>query len=686
MLRNQPAEPAGRYGGVAVVAHVLKEIVRRTWIHHAMGSSTVALMAVAAGTVVGRMDLGLAAGLVAGGIMLWRGRLARTDAAAAKRIEDVLPGCRNVVITAEELLRHPNRASPWMRARVLDDAAEPARSVHVAQVVPLLRQVAFFALSACAVAALATGRGQTASQALRATIANVSNAGNVAASAPLRIVVTVTPPAYTGKPPRQERDPDRIDAIEGSSVRIAVSGPRSGWNVRSATGTLASSRLAGETIAETIAAESGYVVIEPLDQAAATEDPRLIPIAVTRDRAPIVRVETPGRDLVLPNAKTPVAVAASASDDFGVHSLEIRYTKVSGTGEQFEFEEGTLPVTVTRESDVAWKAGGQIPIASLKLEPGDALVYRAVARDGRPDGRGLATSDTFFIEIAGPGQVALEGFEMPPDQERSALSQQMIVLKIQRLRVRERTMPPAALAEATASIAAEQRAVRANFIFLMGGHVEDEEVEAEQSNEIQEGRLQNAARDDVNRAITHMSRAEQALVAVDTASALAAARAAVDALQRAFGRSRYILRTIPVQSRVDPSRRLTGELSGAGDWRRDLEPPTTDRETGEARNLLSRMLDVASAVRAGRTLDPAVFTSLAEQALAIDPGAAAWQDVARRLEAVRHSAPARDTTSHLSEAIGPVIARTRRVARRPPHPGTRSAAGLLGAWAKEFQR
>ena len=314
--------------------------------------------------------------------------------------------------------------------------------------------------------------------------------------------------------------------------------------MRSAIGPLASSRVDGETIAQIIAAESGYFVIEPFDPVAAKQDPRLIPIAVTRDAAPIVRIETPGRDLVLPNAKGSVAVATSATDDFGVQSLEIRYTKVSGTGEQFEFEEGTLPVTVTRESDVVWKGVGQIPIASLKLEPGDSLVYRAVAQDGRPGDRGFATSDTFFIEIAGPGQVALEGFEMPPDQERQGLSQQMIVLKIQRLRARERTMPPAALAEATASIAAEQRAVRANFIFLMGGHVEDEEVEAEHSHEIQEGRLQNTARNDVNMATTHMSRAEQALAAVKTPSALAAARAAVDALQRAFGRSRYILRTI----------------------------------------------------------------------------------------------------------------------------------------------
>ena len=299
-----------------------------------------------------------------------------------------------------------------------------------------------------------------------------------------------------------------------------------------------------------------------------------------------------------------VPLRATASDDFGLQSFELRYTKVSGTGEQFEFEEGSLPMGVSRESEVAWKGSAEIAVAALGLAPGDALVYRVVARDRRPGDAGLASSDTFFIEIAGPGQVALEGFDMPPDQERYALSQQMIVLKIQRLRARERTLGRAALEEATAAIAAEQRAVRSNFIFLMGGHVEDEEEEAERSSEIAEGRLQSSARKEINAAIDYMSRAEQGLTAVNTGAALPPARAAADALQRAFGRSRYILRSVPVRSRIDPARRLTGELSAAADWRREPEPATLDRETREARALLSKMLELASTLRAGTRIDP----------------------------------------------------------------------------------
>ena len=73
------------------------------------------------------------------------------------------------------------------------------------------------------------------------------------------------------------------------------------------------------------------------------------------------------------------------------------------------------------------------------------MIYRIVGRDERPGDAGLASSETFFIEVAGPGQVALAGFELPPDRERYALSQQMIVLKLERLRAREKTLDRATL-------------------------------------------------------------------------------------------------------------------------------------------------------------------------------------------------------------------------------------------------
>ncbi len=222
-------------------------------------------------------------------------------------------------------------------------------------------------------------------------------------------------------------------------------------------------------------------------------------------------------------------------------------------------------------------------MSRIGLEPGDAMIYRVVGRDERPGDAGAASSETFFIEVAGPGQVALAGFELPPDRERYALSQQMIVLKLERLRAREKGLDRSVLEQEVGNIAAEQRAVRANFVFLMGGQIEDEEAEAEHSHEIQEGRLENTARREIIDAIQDMGKVEVGLAAINTGAALPPARAAVEALQRAFGRNRYILRTLPVRSRVDPSRRLTGELSAASDWRRELYPPAADPAVDAAR-------------------------------------------------------------------------------------------------------
>ena len=669
----------------AVLDDLLRQIVRRTWAAHLLAAASVALLLLSIARAAGFTRIGLTAALATFLAVLWRGRRARTTQDAARRAERTASGSHNVVITAEELLRHPGRAAPWVRARVLHDAARVSRAARIESIAPLTRFAGGFAASVALFVALWAGIGGSGSGALRTAVAGMTNAGRVDASSPLHVIATVTPPDYAGHATSEIRDPERIEAIEGSRLKIVVSGGTSPWRIRSAAGPLTQSSAPAGAVVETRIAENGYIAIEAADGRGDARNRRLIPLLAIPDLAPVVRIETPGRDLVLPDARRALDIEATASDDLGLAALEVRYTRVSGSGEQFEFEEGTIPVTLYRDSTLAWKARGRLALASLKLEPGDALVYRAVARDRRPGDAGLATSDTFFVEIAGPGAVPLEGFEMPPDQERYALSQQMVVLKIQRLRARERGMAAAALAGAAEAIAAEQRAVRANFIFLMGGQVQDDSVEIAPSSPTDEPRLQNTTHQEISTAIAHMTRAEAALAVPDTAAALAAARAAVDALQRAFGRNRYLLRTIPVRGRVDPARRLTGELTGAVDWRRDLDTPTLDRETQAAQSLLTRLLDTAAGLRAGRQVGASTFTALAEQALAIDSADATWQDVARRLqEAATLSGD--DVSARLAAAIAPVIARARRDARPAAQPATAAPSRLYGAWAMEPDR
>jgi hypothetical protein len=431
--------------------------------------------------------------------------------------------------------------------------------------------------------------------------------------------------------------------------------------------------------------ESTYLAIERAQPGGGER--KLIPVVVTPDRAPSIRIEQPGKDLLLPDAQSDVAISAAATDDFGLTVLELRFTKVSGSGEQFEFREGTIPLALERSNPRSWQGRAALALSRMKLQPGDSLVYRVVGADARGGDAGSGSSDTFFVEIAGPGEVTVAGFELPPDRERYALSQQMIVLKIERLRRRESTMARDAVAREAADIGAEQRAVRSNFIFLNGGEIEDEEEEAAHSHEIQEGRLAHSARREIAEAIQFMGRAEKELAAVSTAGALPPAKAAVDALQRAFGRNRYILRSMPVRSRLDPARRLSGELQAAVDSKRPLHEASPEPTSIAARRLIGELLDLGPSIMAGdRGRVPAErLSAMAEEALAIGAGTSEWQGISASLLELRNALtgqrPAADLRTTYSKALATLQAEAKKSAIAAASAGHHSP--LRSSWTQE---
>jgi hypothetical protein len=560
-------------------------------------------------------------------------------------------------------MSHASRGIEGLRP---SDAASGVRALTVALIAPAV----------CAAALLAPRADQVARSA--ATVAT-SAARRVSGADTGRIVVVVRPPAYSHLEERTLTDPQRLDVLEGSRLAFSRSGTGSN-RVRFGERSLGV-LTGGGTAIEYAARDNGYFAIESPNG----HDRAFVVLSVTPDRLPSVRVENPARDLLLPDALRTVPVTIAASDDLGLESVELRYTKISGAGEQFQFSEGRIPIRVERATARDWRANAGIALASLQLEAGDSIVYRAVATDRRPGATGLGTSDTFFIEIAGPGHVPLDAVGMPPNEDRYALSQQMIVLKIERLRARERALTGERTLEEAALIAAEQRSVRANFIFLLGGHIEDEEVEAEQSSEIAEGRLLNPARRDINSAIRGMTRAEQGLAAVDTAAALAAARSAVSSLQRAFGRSRYFLRTLPARGRVDPSRRLTGKLDAVSGWNRNPAEHGA-REGDRARELLAAILDLSTAARARSVPDPEAVARLAERALSVDPSSTTWQEVSRRLLRARARLNDPVDAQSMLDEISTIVRREADRGLLPRTSLSAPASPLLRAWEGRGQR
>jgi hypothetical protein len=552
-----------------------------------------------------------------------------------------------------------------MRDRVLQDAARAMAGVDTARIVPLARDAAV-CLAAMAVLIFVLPHARIIGPA-EAPLPSPQVAGAPASG---DLVVDVVPPPYTGRPAVQVRNPAGLEALAGSVAAMRVVGVSA-----------PSVRLNGTPIA----VENGVARVTLRDSGAISIDAadvhRLLPLTVAPDAAPDVRVTAPGKDLRVADARASIPIHAAASDDIALRDLSVRYTVVSGGGEQYSFREGMLAATVSRENLRVWKADATLSLAALKLEPGDALIYRAVASDARPGSAGEASSDTYFVEIAGPGDTALEGVDMPPDRERYALSEAMVVLKIQRLIARESGLPRAELEETVATIAAEQRAVRANFVFLLGGEVEDEVVEAEASHEIQEGRLANQARREIVAATVLMGKVEQALAAVATRRALPLAQEAVRTLQRAFGHSRYLLRALPARIRVDPARRLSGDVASARDWTRELVPPAAEADVERARRALAEAAAIArdpGAADAGARL-----FRLAGEILAVAPGAADVQASARRVLDARDLLARGDAVkarAALQDAIGPLLPRSQR-GRVDATPIARDAARLAGAAA-----
>jgi hypothetical protein len=354
-------------------------------------------------------------------------------------------------------------------------------------------------------------------------------------------------------------------------------------------------------------------------RAGGTRDDRLVSLVVRPDEPPVVRIDVPGNDLMLPAAR-PVQVRIESADDLALQAIALKYTRVSGSGESFTFQEGEVPLTVTRVDDRRWRASAQWAIDALALEDGDALVYRAVARDANPGGE-EASSASYLIEIGTPSDVAAAGFALPEDDRRYALSQQMVIVKTERLLGEQSDLSRDDFADRARAIGVEQRMVKAEFIFLSGGEVEDEVVEAEQSHELVEGRLENVGRAEMLRAIAAMTRAEERLNQGDAAPALIHERAALQALQRAFDRRRYFLRVTPERARIDASRRLSGSLAEAKPGERGPAAAPEDRAGSVERRL---MQDLAAGP---------VDAALAARVAAADPASPEWQALAQSMMA-----------------------------------------------------
>ena len=619
----------------------------------------------------------------------------RTRQEIARMIERAVPHCRNVLVTAEELLDASDRVKPNVSALVQQHAARIVNLLTLSELLPMRPSLIAFgtAIVLWLTAVLLPSSVQEFPAAVRRSAVVTPSVRTVR--------VVITPPAYSALPPVSTRDPMRIDALAGSTIALTVSADADRVTVETVRGmqTLVRGGLR-EYTGNLVVDVDGFIAIEPTLAGDARGVKRLIGVSVAPDRAPHVRVSAPGHDMRFPDANRTLALSVNADDDLGLASLRMRYTKVSGSGERFTFTDGEIPLDVARRDSRTWTARGTLALGALGLSPGDMVVYRAIAADRRP-GATPIESDSYIAEITAPGAVAASGFAIDNDQDRYALSEQMVILKTQRLLARRATISAEAFAADAADIATEQRRVRAEFVFMMGGEMAeeiasdasmaelDETQEAESEGDLAAGRMANRGRIALLRAIRSMSRASTALTTADATNALGYEKDALMQIERAFSRTRIILRALTARERLDMTRRLTGVLTTVTRDVRQQRAPEPSARVVALRSALAGIAGIANA--ATLAFDAAARASaLAQRVLQIDASSKPLQEVATRLtEASNEISRGRATSANAlldSAAVGLGAVLRRDVFSAPSAPRSLQLHALDGQLVEARKR
>ena len=560
---------------------------------------------------------------------------AETRRQSALAVERAAPSCHNLVVSADEILSHPGRVRDSMASLVFHQAASVVRVLDVSELFPAKRAATWLGGSAALLVLLLAARNTS----VASVVSSVATGSALPSLS--RVDIEVDAPAYAARQGQTLRDPSRIEALVGSMLKISVESNASSVIIETLDGkdTLVSNgkqKFSGTVLATA----DGFVAIEP-STGSAKGTRRLIGLTVNPDHAPRVKLTAPGKDMMFADGNRSMSVNIEADDDLALSTLKLRYTKVSGSGERFTFTEGEVPLQVAKSGDASWKAHVNWNLATLQLDAGDMVVYRAVAADKRP-GAPVSESDSYIAEIKQVGSDAAAGFAIDPDQDKYALSQQMIIIKTERLIAKRASMTSEAFTSEASDVAVEQRRVRAEFVFMMGGELADEPLpeddpntlhenaEAEGESDILDGRGANRGRLALVRAVRAMSAVVTLLNEGNVPDALPRERTALKELEQAFSHTRIILRALTQAERLDLTRRMTGELVEAG---RDVRPLAVPEGSARVVALRSALSNVAELL-ATTTQQPdasARSSALAERVLRVDASAKALQAIAASL-------------------------------------------------------
>ncbi|MES2176981.1 MAG: hypothetical protein V4550_03875 [Gemmatimonadota bacterium] len=411
----------------------------------------VALGILAAGRSVGvpwSGSIGALAGAIAATIFLARLRSAKSLSNVALWVEERTPTLRYALVTVADgvespILNHQALSVPWWT---------DARSAQ-------LKSLVAPTLAALVTAALAIWAPVIAARVSSSARPPSATSGSGPVTDVLASIhVAVTPPNYAGVAPTAFDDPTSIESLVGSAITLSGKGDAK-LLTASADSTARSVAPRGDGWSLSLTMPTRPAIIR-LHSAAGRD--RLIVLAPIADAAPAVTLLMPARDTIVRRAAGSIRLHAQLRDDIGLRDATFELVITSGGGENFTFRTGSVGrVRINNALEATLDA--RLSLDSLRLEPGDILQLRAVARDGNTvNGPGLGASETRALRVARADEydsVSVEALP-PPEEEQQVLSQRMLINLTEALVKKQRSLTRSVLVAESQRIAADQKKLR----------------------------------------------------------------------------------------------------------------------------------------------------------------------------------------------------------------------------------
>lgn len=469
--------------------------------------------------------------------------------------------------SAELLLAHPDALS-------LTDRLERQRAARAfaARPVPLAhlpdRTASLLALSAAGL--LTAAAGLTLMPGTRPGDLGEPGARVPPSVGPARVrsvSILITPPAYTGRPVRQQRVWD-VDVEAGARIEWMVQFDRTVPMVAIVTAAGDTTRLEPRGEAHVGSAIARRSVLYQVDAGPAPSDYHRI--TVHADGAPSVTVLRPApRTELAPGGSRRIPVEVLARDDYGIADIAIIATVTTGEGEGVRFREQRLALGPGAgvPSGVVYRR--TLDLDSLGMAPGDELYFHALAHDARRPGPNEGRSETVFISLRDTAAVQLGvvsriALSSLPEYFRS---QRQIILDTERLIADAPKLPVEVFRERANAIGMDQGLLRLRYGAFTG---EDFEAEAdpaithEHDSEENATLLAPSTKATLKGAIAEMWQAELRLRTYRAREALPYEYRALELLKVVQQSSRaYVQRVGFEPPPLEPDRkRLTGRLGG----------------------------------------------------------------------------------------------------------------------------